>query len=192
MAKEHIGEIRITPRTVRIGHEVYPLANISRVQTLRLIWGGKYATLYPLRQIATLLLVAGVVFVAASIVLPELNLHPGFDVENAAQRFTMGAFVLAAIRLAYLLVVLLHRLLIRRTRYALMIEASGTQYTALTGTDRDEIHRLKGKIVDAIEDPPEQETVIHVHGDLVAGDKVSGGIQYKQQGGRDSNMTFNR
>lgn len=44
MAKKRVGEIRISKRIVQIGHEVYPLANISRVQTLRLVPGGKHAT----------------------------------------------------------------------------------------------------------------------------------------------------
>ncbi|MFI6921837.1 DUF6232 family protein [Nonomuraea spiralis] len=190
MAKEHIGEIRISKRTVRIGHEVYPLANISRVQTLRLVWSGKYATLYPLRQIAVLVLLVGAVVVAARMVLPRLDLDADLDIEEAARQFAMGVFILGGIRLAYLLFVLFYRLLVRRTRYALVIETAGTQYTALSGTDNHEIHRIKGEIVGAIEDPPSGDRIIQVHGDLVAGDKV-GGDQYKQ-GGRDNRMTFNR
>jgi hypothetical protein len=190
VAKEHIGEIRISRRTVRIGHEVYPLANISRVQTLKLVWGGKYATFYPLRQMAVVVLLVGAVVVAALMVLPELGLDADFDIEEAARQFAMGVFALGAIRMAYLLFVLFYRLLIRRTRYALIIETAGTQYTALTGTDNQEIHRIKGEIVDAIENPPEKDRIIQVHGDLVAGDKVTGD-QYKQSG-RDSRMTFNR
>lgn len=190
MAKEHIGEIRISRRTVRIGHEVYPLANISRVQTLKLVWSGKYATLHPLGQMAAVVLLVGAVAVAALMVLPELGLDADFDIEEAARQFALGVFVLGGIRMTYLLFVLFYRLLIRRTRYALIIETAGTQYTALTGTDNHEIHRIKGEIVGAIEDPPSSDRIIQVHGDLVAGDKV-GRDQYKQ-GGRDNRMTFNR
>ncbi len=52
MTKEKLGEIRINRRTLRIGHQVYPLANISRVQTLREAWRGRRATWYPIWQIA--------------------------------------------------------------------------------------------------------------------------------------------
>ncbi|WP_433436793.1 hypothetical protein [Nonomuraea sp. CA-141351] len=47
MAKQRVGEIRISKRVVKIGHEVYPLANISRAQTLRLVPAGKQATRTP-------------------------------------------------------------------------------------------------------------------------------------------------
>jgi hypothetical protein len=38
MAEKYVGQILISRRTVRIGHQVYPLANISRVQTLLVAW----------------------------------------------------------------------------------------------------------------------------------------------------------
>jgi hypothetical protein len=170
MAKEKVDEIRISKRTVRIGHQVYPLANISRVQTLRLVWGGKLATFYPLREIIVLLfllLVAGGIAGAA----------------NAAgvRQFATGAAILVGVRMTYLLCVLLYRLLIRRPNYALVLETAGTQYTALQGTDDHEIHRIEGEIVNAIEDPPLHERILHVSGDLVIGDKV-GRDKYQQSG----------
>lgn len=185
MAKEQVGEIRISKRIVRIGHEVYPLANISRVQTLRVVWRGKLATFYPLRQIATLLLIGGLIVGVAVVLLPELGVRADFDVEEAARQFAAVAAVLAGIRVAYLLGVLFFRLLIRRKRYVLMIETAGTQYAALSGTDREELQRIKGEIVDAIEDPPSEERVIQVHGDVVLGDKY-------QQDGTDNKMTVNK
>ncbi|WP_351234429.1 hypothetical protein [Streptomyces sp. NPDC002133] len=87
--KRYVGEIRISKRTVQIGHEVYPLANISR--------------------------------------------------------------------------------------------PAGTQYTALSGTAYDEIERIKSEIVGAIEDPPQQERIVQVRGDLVMGDKIGRG-KYQQSG----------
>jgi hypothetical protein len=190
MAKKRIGEIIISKRVVRIGHEVYPLANISRVQTVRLVPGGKDATLYPLHQIIILLaLLAGVVG-AALVVLPELGVDVGFGLEEAARQFAVIATVVAGIRLAYLLFALFYRLLLRPKRYALILETAGTQYTALSGTDAGEIHRIKDKIVAAIEDPPATEERIQINGDFVVGDKVSGGVQNKLTGG--NNMMFNR
>ncbi|MDF5756047.1 DUF6232 family protein [Spongiactinospora sp. TRM90649] len=189
MAKEHVGEIRISKRVVRIAHEVYPLANISRVQTLKLVWGGKYATYYPLREIAALIVLVGVAVVALDVVLPELDVDIGYDIEGAVRQFMPYALGLAGIRAAYLLVVLFYRIVIRRPRYALVIEAAGTQYTALSGSDHREIHRIKGEIVSAIEDPPSEERTIHVSGDLVVGDKV--GRDKYHQDGTGNRMTFN-
>ncbi|WP_066360994.1 DUF6232 family protein [Herbidospora mongoliensis] len=160
MAKKRVGEIRISKRIVRIGHEVYPLANISRVQTLRIVYKGRLATFHPLGEIIVwAALMAGASY-AVQEVLPE------------AREYLPIAMAVAAIRLTWLLLVLLYRLVLRRTKYALMIETAGTQFTALSGTDLDEIHRIEGLVVGAIEDPPDHEQVIHVHGDLVAGDKI--------------------
>ncbi|MEO3855356.1 DUF6232 family protein [Acrocarpospora sp. B8E8] len=189
MGKQHVGEIRISKRVVRIGHEVYPLANISRVQSLRLVWGGRLATFYPLKGIAVALAVVGAVAGVAFGVLPGLDVDAGYNLEEAAAQFAMAAVVVGGLRVAYLLVVLVYRLLFRRPRYALTIETAGTQFTALSGTDRDEIHRIKGEIVDAIEDPPTQERIVQVRGDLVMGDKV--GRDKYEQSGAGSRTTVN-
>lgn len=190
MAKEKVGEIRISKRIVRIGHQVYPLANISRVQTLRLVWRGRLATFYPLQEITVLLVVVGVIVGAAEVVLPELDLNVDFTVEKAAQQFATVAAILAGVRMAYLLLVLFYRLLLRQQYYALVIETAGTQYTALHGTDLDEIHRIEGVIVNAIEDPPSHEQTVKIRGDLVTGDKV--GRDKIVQSGTDNRMTINR
>jgi hypothetical protein len=188
MAKEQVGEIRINKRIVQIGHQVYPLANISRVQTLRLVWGGRLGTFYPLRTITILLVVVGAIVYAAVGVLPNLDVQTDFDVEQVGRQLAAGAVVLAAVWIAYLLVVLFYRLLVRRPRYKLTLETAGTQYTALTGTDRHEIHEIAGEIVAAIEDPPSRERIVQVSGDVVMGDKV--GRDKYQQVGTGSRMTL--
>lgn len=121
------------------------------------------------------------------VVLPELDLNA--KDEDAVQQFATVAAILIGVRMAYLLLVLFYRLRIRRSRYALVIETAGTQCTALSGTDRDEIHRIEDEIVNAIEDPPDHERIVHVGGDLVIGDKV--GRDKYQQSGTDNRMAFN-
>jgi hypothetical protein len=176
MAKERVGHIVISKRVVQIGHEVYPLANISRVQTLQVRWGGKYATLYPLRQIISIVVVAGAIVGAAVLVPPRLPPSVDSDIEEIARQFAGIVSVVAGVVVAYWLAVLLYRLFIRRRRYALVIETAGTQYTALSGTDYSEIHRIRNVIVEAIENPPPQATTVQVHGDVVMGN------QHKQTG----------
>ncbi|GAA4052924.1 DUF6232 family protein [Streptomyces shaanxiensis] len=181
MAKERVGHIVISKRVVQIGHEVYPLANISRVQTLQVYWGGKYATLYPLRQIAAIVLVVGAVVGAAVLVPPRLPPSVDSDIGQMARQFAAVLSAVAGVVVAYWLVILLYRIFFRRRRYALVIETAGTQYTALSGTDYPEIHRIRNVIVGAIENPPAQATSVQVHGDVVMGDKV-GRDQHKQTG----------
>ncbi|MEV4443126.1 DUF6232 family protein [Streptomyces sp. NPDC049577] len=175
MAKRYVGEIIISQRVVEIGHEVYPLANISRVRTAELVWRGRHATLHPLRQLL-LLAIAYVLFLAAT--------------RRAPARVPVGDHLdavswIAGVLGLYFVAVLFYRVFLRRTRYALLVETSGTQYTALSGTDLAEIRRIKSIIVEAIEHPPAQAMSVEVHGDVVVGDKV-GRDQFKAGAGGNS------
>lgn len=185
MAERQVGEIRISRRVLRIGHQTYPLANISRVQTARVVWAGRKSTWYPLRRIAGLLVLAGVSLGATNVVLPQLDLGSSADLEQTARQAATVVSILAAAWIGWSLLVLLYRLLLRRTRYALLVETSGTQYTALSGTDLREVHRIEGVIIAAIEDPPANEISVQVHGDLVMGDQT-------KQTGAGSQLTVNR
>lgn len=159
MAKEEIGAIVVSPRLLRIAHQAYPLANISRVQTLRLRWSGKDATAHPLREVAGLVVFVALVGAAVAGVLPELRL--GGDVEELVERFAAVLAVVVAVRVVYLLAVVVRRMF-RRQQYVLVIETAGTQVTALTSTDRDEIFAIERQVVGYIEDPPKDERVIKV------------------------------
>ncbi|MEV0791917.1 DUF6232 family protein [Kribbella sp. NPDC050459] len=189
MAKEQLGVIQISKRIIRIGHQDYPLANISRVQTLRIRYGGRLATLAPLRGLIVVVLVA-LVLIAALAVLPTLDLNADFDVDTVATDIAGIISALAALRIIYLLLVLFYRLFIRKQRYALILETAGTQYTALSGTDPHEITRIKNVIVDAIENPPESVRNVSINGDVVVGNKA-GRDQYLQ-GGSGNSMTIDR
>ncbi len=157
MGKKKVGEIRISKRIVRIGHEVYPLANISRVQTLRVVYKGRLSTFYPLGQLVVVAALAAAASFVAEEVLPE------------AREFLPTALAAAGVWGGLLALWFLYRLIFRRTRYSLVIETAGTQYTALTGTDLGEIRRIEGLIVAAIEDPPHKEEGHPIYGDVYIG-----------------------
>ncbi|MFE0514390.1 DUF6232 family protein [Streptomyces sp. NPDC058964] len=176
MAKKRVGHITISRRVVQIGHEAYPLANISRVQTLRIRWAGKLATLHPIQQILPLI----ILIVAAVMIPPRLPSEVDPDTARIAREAADIVIVAGSAGVVILLTLLLYRLFFRRIRYALMIETAGTQYTALMGADLNEIQRIKGIIVDAIEDPPFEAIHVDVRGDVVMGDKAD--QQYKQTG----------
>ncbi|WP_410615056.1 DUF6232 family protein [Amycolatopsis sp. lyj-109] len=63
----------------------------------------------------------------------------------------------AMLRILYLLGVLAYGRL--RSRYALIIETPGAEFTALTGRDPYELEQLKREITHAIENPPAGERV---------------------------------
>lgn len=183
MAKKRVGHITISRRVVQIGHEAYPLANISRMQTLRIRRAGKLTTFHSLQQIGSLAVLA----VAAVVIPPRLPSELDPDAAEIVRGVADIVVVVAGVGAAVLLAFLLYRLFFQRSRYALMIETSGTQYTALMGTDPNEIHRIKGIIVNAIEDPPIEAVHVDVRGDVVMGDKAD--RQYKQTG--SGNRMFN-
>lgn len=175
MARTGTAEIRINTRTLRIGHEVYPLANISRVRTVKLTY--RKTALTTVGNIVLALLVGAVVAVVVT----------QSGVTEAEQAGTV-VLALVALRLVYLMIVLVRRLL-RRPVYSLIIETAGTQFTALSSHDRRAIHDIADVVVDAIENQPEHERVIHV-GDVIFGDKI-GGHQINQ-GGTGNTMNVNR
>lgn len=152
MPQERVGEIRITRRLLRIGDQVYPLANIARVQTLWVEWRPKIATF---REFVGLLLVIGVSVFA----LPVL----GFG--SSMSGLTLTAMVIAGI-------LVLSRLMARKRRFLLLIETAGAQTAVLADRAEPEIRRIEHAVVGAIENPPDQEWVLQVSGDIVMGDKI--------------------
>jgi uncharacterized protein DUF6232 len=146
-----MAEIRIGRRTVRIGHQVYSLGNISDVRTVPVGYAGKLTTYYPLREIVVLAAAALAVAVA-------------FD--GAAVVVLVAA---AAARIVYLAGVLAHRRLVRRDWYMLVIVAAGTGYPVLSGTDPNELDVFAGLIMRAITEPPDTERVLRSRSDMVVG-----------------------
>ena len=193
MAEQQVGEIRISSRIAIIGHQVYPLANIARIQTLHVVRAGRSRTFYPLRTIVFLLVLVVGVTTATVVLVPKLapRIEPNTDLDVAriAHQVAGAVTVLAAIWILWLLAVIVHRLNTPQ-QYVLTIETSGTQYTALTGTDYNEIRRIEWAIVAAIERPPAHEQVLRVSGDVVFGDKV--GRDKNVNSGAGSAMNFNR
>lgn len=63
-----------------------------------------------------------------------------------------------------------------RSRYALIIETPGAEFTALTAREPGELENIKLAITHAMENPPSGEVVLHAGGDIVFGDnhKVTG------------------
>lgn len=152
-----MAEIRINTRTVRIGHQVYSLANISDVRTVPVGYAGKYGTYYPLREIAVLLVAAAALALA---------------LDGAAE---VVLVTVAAARVAYLLGVLVHRRYVRREWSTLVIETAGVRYPVLSGTDPGQLDVFAGLIMRAVEDPPSTERILRSRGEVVVGQPVTAG-----------------
>ncbi|HEV7650266.1 MAG TPA: DUF6232 family protein [Actinophytocola sp.] len=161
-----MAEIRISTRTVRIGHQVYSLGNISDVRTVPVGYAGRLATYYPVREIVVLAMaataVAAILDGPAAVVLVAL----------------------AVARVVYLAGVLAHRRLVRREWYTLVIETGGTRYPVLSSTDPVQLDVFAGLIVRAVGDPPSTERVVRSRAEMVvgrpAGHQVTAGRQIAQ------------
>ncbi|MGH3694050.1 MAG: DUF6232 family protein [Pseudonocardiaceae bacterium] len=162
MSEDRVGEIRISRRLLRIGSQVYPLANIGRVQTLWLEWGRNNVATF--REFVGLLLVIGLIV----FILPVLGLG------SSVSGLTVIAMIVAGI-------VVLYRFLTRQRRFVLFIETTGGQIATLAAKAEPEIRRIEYAVVEAIENPPNQEQVIQISGDIVMGDKI-GRDKYQQSG----------
>lgn len=170
MSQDRVGEIRISRRLLRIGSQVYPLANIGRVQTLWIEWGRNNVATF--REFVGLLLIIGVIV----FVLPTLVFR------DSVTGLTIITIVVAG-------VVVLYRLVTRQRRFVLFIETTGGQMATLAGKVEPEIRKIEYAVVEAIENPPNQERVMQVSGDIVMGDKI--GRDKYQQGGSGNSIVSN-
>jgi hypothetical protein len=176
MASRRVSRIIISNRTVQIGDNVFALATISRVQALRVVPDGGSATGHKITAIIRDLLLI-ILFLAALAFFGPPVVRAIVDPTEPPSQATVTTIAIAvvvllavgvaagrtAISVACDVVVLAFRVL-RMPRYALVIEAAGTQCVALTGTDRDEIRRSAHEIVSAIGDMSGQDKVINIHG----------------------------
>jgi hypothetical protein len=125
--------IRVNHRVLWVADEAYPLQNIARARTAKLV---------PKRAGAVVRSVVAVVLWVALAVA-------GRPALTAARvpRATRDV-VLVAVCAIWMVVVVL-----RRPLYALVIETAGTPFTAVVSPDRDLISRLVHSIMDAIDNP---------------------------------------
>ena len=155
-------DVYVTPRTIRIGYEVYPLHNISRVSVHTVEWAERP----PAKEVVPPLVVLGI---AVLLIIATAS-------SRSAANSSQGLFVFAAaVALLWLLVVMARK----RFRTALVIESSGGQATALVGRSAESVHHLESIVLAAIEEPPTQTQHFHI-GDIVRGDKIQGN-KYQQR-----------
>lgn len=154
-------QVRVSRKILWVGSEAYPLHNIARAQTIKLV---------PKRSAAVGSYLGSVIFcvalaVAAGVVAAKATGLPsaGLTALHGAQLAALVLFLLSTVRLIMRLS--------QRAFYALIIETAGTPRRALVSPRRDEVTRLVDMIMDAIDNPYAEfkMTVESVH----IGDKIS-------------------
>jgi hypothetical protein len=137
--------VLITGRILWVGAEAYPLQNIARAQTIKLI---------PRRGKAVRSYLIAIAFCAALGVAPAVAAMK-VAIPSSALKVLHGAEILAVALVVISSIWLIIRLS-APTLYALFIETSGTPHRVLASRDENRLNQVVYNIMDAIEHPPER------------------------------------
>jgi hypothetical protein len=146
--KREVIDVAVSRQVLWVGTEAYPLQNIARAQTLRLVPNRRVAV----QHFAAAVVLEAVLGIAAAVALglaPRLSSAPGYD---TAHGVAAGALLLAVV----LLFVSTFRLIAKLsggTFYALLIETVGTPRSVLVSTNQRVVTGLVHQIMDTFDNP---------------------------------------
>ena len=152
-------QVRVSQRILWVGAEAYPLQNIARAQTIKLVPKRAAAFWRFLMEITvwTILGVAGIV---------AINNAQFIEVDSEARI----AVVVVVSVLVLVSAIRPIRVRMERTLYALVIETAGTPRTALVTPDGNQVTNLVRAMMNAIDNPQaEFKTLVQ---NIHAGDKI--------------------
>jgi hypothetical protein len=156
VSKSEVIDVRVSQRILWVGGEAYPLHNIARAQTVKLV---------PRRGRAVGGFVKAVLLWVAlgvgGVVALQFAEVPGSDQDTLAGYMLIGALALIAFSTVRLLVALA-----RQTLYALVIETAGTPRTTVISPDEPLLNQLVHQIMAAINNPQAefQQRVVNYYG----------------------------
>lgn len=161
--KREVIDVRVSRRILWVGAEAYPLHNIARAQTIKLVVnrGAAIRSFVKSLLLWAILGAAGVLAINAA----GSNSTNTSNITNARNAVVAVALLMVGVSLFKLV-----RTLSTRKLYALVIETAGTPRTALVGTDENVVGRLVYQIMDAI-DNPQAEFQLRVE-NFHVGDKI--------------------
>lgn len=156
-------EVKISNQILWIGSEVYPLQNIARVSTAKVVYR-KGAAVGRFIGFFFLWIILGVVALVALFAAGVLNT----DQQTNTAIGVVGAIVGLIVLIQFVRMV---SIIAGRQLWALIIETAGTSHRAIVSRDKRPLDELVHKIVTAINNPAATYTM-HVE-KLHVGDNVS-------------------
>lgn len=145
MGKKRLSKVVVRSHTLRLDYQIYPLANIARIQAGRLkIKKGISGREVGVGLSSVLLVLSGLMAWAST----------GSPSSAALLMITVGLVAAGA--------VLAYRYNFRRGDYVLSVESAGGYSTQVFSRERAPIEELEHSLVEAIENPPTGERVIQV------------------------------
>jgi Family of unknown function (DUF6232) len=165
VSSSEVIDVAVSRRVLWVGAQAYPLQNIARAQTVKLVPDRGAA----LRRYLHAFVLWVFLTVAAAVALrlaPRISTVQGY---KAAHYAAAGVLVLVAV-LAVVSTIRLIATLSRRTYYALILETAGTPRRVLVSDDENLVRQLVRRIMAAIDDPqadfvqPVVNYNLHAHG----------------------------
>jgi len=157
--------VRVSQQILWVGAEAYPLQNIARAQTARLVPNRAWAW----RRFLAALVFEVLLVAAAAVALrlaPRVSSVRGYNAVHAVHGVAVGVLVLAVV-LAVISTIRLMVRLSKGTYYTLFIETAGTPHRLLVSPDQYAVTKLFQQIMEAINNPQvefeERVKTIHYH-----------------------------
>jgi uncharacterized protein DUF6232 len=151
-------EVRVERGILWVGADAYPLHNIARARTVRLVPNRAWAV----RRFVLIVVLCVLLGIAGAGALQQANRQSSESDYHGLHNGGTAAVVVALSLLAIGLITLLVRVS-RRTFYALVIETAGTSRGVLVSTNQAELGGLVRTIMEAIHNPatpPYQNTFV--------------------------------
>jgi hypothetical protein len=156
--KSEVIEVKVEQGVLWVGAEAYPLQNIARARTVRLVPNRAWAV----RRFVVSVVLCVLLGIAGAVGLRLANRQSSESGYHLLHNGGVAAVVVAVALVIVSLIMLLVRVS-RRTFYALVIETAGTPRGVLVSTNQLELSGLVRTIIEAIYNPatpPYQHTFV--------------------------------
>jgi hypothetical protein len=147
MKSEEI-EVKVERGVLWVGTEAYPLRNIARARTVRLVPNRAWA----IRRFVVAIVLCALLGIAGAAALRLANRQSTTSAYHLLHNGGTAAIVVAIV-LAGIAIALLFVRMSRQTFYALVIETAGTPRGVLVSTKQAELNGLVHTIMEAIHNP---------------------------------------
>lgn len=141
-------DVKISRQVLWVGAEAYPLQNIARAQTIKLVPNRGAA----FRRFLVSFIFEVVLGAAAAVAIRLAPRLTSVQASNDVHSVATGVLVLAVALVGYSAIRLIVRLS-RGTYYALLIETAGTPRSVLVSDNENVVTKLVQEIMDAIDNP---------------------------------------
>ena len=146
--KSEVIEVKVERGVLWVGAEAYPLQNIARARTVRLVPNRAWAV----RRFVVTLVLSVLLGIAGAVALRLANSQSSESRYHLLHNGGTAVVVVAVVLFAVGLITLIVRVS-RQTFYALVVETAGTPRGVLVSTNQAELDSLVRTIMEAINNP---------------------------------------